>query len=287
MGEEGTSGGSSSRSSHYPQWVRCMTPRLLPDDFSDYFSLANAEERFAEARELGSRLNMAGIPLMPSPDHAAIFTDPPALVAGALKRVGYRNGADCRCYPSPVDGQDYINVAASLPPGHPARERGWWDHVAVVHPVDDAAREQMLLGGYGNPFLHHLTFGLVPPERTVGMEDLDYAAELVRAMTAYRERIGALFGSQPGDLVLALPGEIVARPGFLELFQGWVGGLDREFWQVEAMEGGGYLLQFFVLRGGRIEVAMRVGTRQVFNPRSVHKISAEEISTDQGPTATG
>jgi hypothetical protein len=44
-----------------------------------------------------------------------------------------------------------------------------------------------------------------------------------------------------------------------------------------------FLLQFFVLPGGRVEVAMRVGTTQVFNPKSVRKISAEEISTMQGP----
>src|ERR1041385_4154502 len=101
---------------------------LLPEDFARYLDVANAEERFAEAQELGDRLTARGVPLTPTPDHAALFTDPPALVAGPLKGIGYVNGLDCRCYPSPVDGQDYINVAASLPPGHPARERGWWDH---------------------------------------------------------------------------------------------------------------------------------------------------------------
>ena len=29
--------------------------------------------------------------------------------------------------------------------------------VAVVHPVDVAAREHMLSQGYGNPFIHHIT----------------------------------------------------------------------------------------------------------------------------------
>ena len=75
---------------------------------------------------------------------------------------------------------------------------------------------------------------------------------------------------------------MVSRPGFREEFHGWVGGLDPEYWQVEAMQGGGFLLQFFILQGGRIEVAMRVDTNQVFNPKSVRKISAEEISTVQG-----
>lgn len=257
-----------------------MSPRLVPDDFARYLTIANAEERFAEARELGARLVAAGIALTETPDHAAIFTDPPALVAGALKRVGYVNGRDCRCYPSPVDGQDYINVAASLPAGHPARGRGWWDHVAVVHPVDEAARAQMLSQGYGNPFIHHLTWGLVPPPRTG--DDWQDAAQIVAAMTRYREEIGARLGCQPGDLVLALPEAVMARPDFREAFVGWVGGLDPEFWQVAPMQGGGFLLQFFVLPGGRIEVAMRVETTQVFNPKSVHKISAEEISTIQG-----
>jgi hypothetical protein len=253
---------------------------LLPEDFVDYLHIVNATERFEEAQRVGQRLLACGIDLTPTPDHAAIFTDPPALVAGPLKRVGYVNGRDCRCYPSSVDGQDYINVAASLPPDHPARERGWWDHVAVVHPVDDAARVQMLSQGYGNPFIHHLTLGIQPPPR-IG-DDYAYAGILVRTMAEYRERIGQELGQQPGDLVLALPEAVLHRSGFREDFREWVGGMDEEFWQVEGMQGGGYLLQFFVLPGGRLEVALRVETTQVFNPRSVHKISAEEISTVQG-----
>jgi hypothetical protein len=260
-----------------------MMPRLLPSDFTEYLRIENAEERFEEARELGARLVAAGVRLTATPDHAAIFTDPPALVAGPLKAVGYVNGYDCRCYPSPVDGQDYINVSASLPEGHPALERGWWHHVAVVHPVDDAARVQMLSQGYGNPFIHHLTWGLEPPPRV--SDDYRYAEALVRAMVGYRQQIGDLLACQPGDLVLALPEGVMSRPGFRDDFSRWVGGLDREYWQVEPMQGGGFLLQFFVLPGGRIEVAMRVETTQVFNPKSVHKISAEEISTIQGPAA--
>ena len=262
-----------------------MTPRLLPDDFLNSLHVANAEERFAEARDLGTRLVDAGIPVTPTPDHAAIFTDPPSLVAGPLKQVGYVNGRDCRSYPSPVDGQDYINVAASLPPGHPARERGWWDHIAVVHPVDDAARVQMLKGGYGNPFVHHLTFGLVAPEAP--REPIARAEAYVRAMTEHRSRIAEIFGSRPGDLVIALPAEVASLSDIRDRMDAWTGGLPPEYWQVEAMEGGGYLLQFFILQGGRVEVAMRVGTAQVFNPKSVHKISAEEISTEQGPARLG
>lgn len=257
-----------------------MSPRILPENFADHISIRNAGERFAEARAIGERLLAAGIRLTATPDHAAIFTDPPALVSGPLKGVGYVNGLDCRCYPSPVDGQDYINVAASLPVGHPARQRGWWDHVAIVHPVDEAARAQMLSQGYGNPFIHHLTFGLEPPQLS-GDEFAD-AGLLVRSMASHRVRIGDLLGCQPGDLVMALPEAVIARPEFRADVDRWLGGLDPEQWQVEAMEGGGFLLQFFALRGGRVEVAMRVGTRQVFNPKSVRKISAEEISTVQG-----
>lgn len=258
-----------------------MTSLLLPVDFTDFLYVANAMERFAEATDLGSRLMAAGIPLTPTPDHAALFCDPPSLVAGPLKQVGYVNGRDCRCYPSPVDGQDYINVAASLPAGHPARERGWWDHVAVVHPVDEAAREQMLKGGYGNPFVHHLTFGLVAPEAPY--EPIARAEAYVRAMTEHRIRIAEIFGSHPGHLVIALPAEVASLPDIRARMEEWTSGLSPEYWQVEAMEGSGYLLQFFILQGGRVEVAMRVGTSQVFNPKSVHKISAEEISTNQGP----
>ena len=47
------------------------------------------------------------------------------------------------------------------------------------------------------------------------------------------------------------------------------------------MEGGGFLLQFFVLTGGRIELALRVDTKQTFNPKSVYKISKDEISAVQ------
>jgi hypothetical protein len=260
-----------------------VTPLLLPGDFARYLSVRNAEERFAEASDLGGRLLRAGIRLTPAPDHAALFTDPAALVAGPLKQVGYVNGRDCRCYPSPVDGHDYINVAASLPPGHPARGRGWWDHVAVVYPVDTPARDQMLSQGYGNPFVHHLTFGLEPPP--LSGDELADARALVRAMVEHRSRIADLFGHQPGDLVIALPETVVSHAGFRESIHEWVGGLAPEFWQAEAMQGGGFLLQFFVLQGGRIEVAMRAGTSQVFNPKSVHKISSEEISTLQGPAA--
>src|SRR5437588_6335518 len=157
------------------------TSVLLPAEFAEVLPIANAAERFAEALAVAERVLSAGVPLDRNPDHAAIFTDPPRRLADALKRVGYVVGADTRCYPSPVDGCDYINVAASLPPGHPARERGWFDHVAVVHPVDDAAFDKMMSQGYGNPFIHHLTWRISapPPE---GADPFAYARRVVPFM---------------------------------------------------------------------------------------------------------
>ena len=57
----------------------------------------------------------------------------------------------------------------------PARDMGWFDYVAVVHPVDDPALKHMLSQGYANPFIHHLTWGLVPPRRT-GEDNFVYAS---------------------------------------------------------------------------------------------------------------
>ena len=70
-------------------------------------------------------------------------------------------------------------------------------------------------------------------------------------------------------------------PAFGDRLSTWIGTLKEDQYQVEAMEGGGFLLQFFVLTGGRIEVALRVGTQQTFNPKSVHKISEDELSAVQ------
>ena len=240
----------------------------LPQDFAAYFDIPNAAERFVEGMQIAAKVEQAGVPLFGNPDHAAVFCDPPHLVAGGLKRLGYISGWDNRCYPSPVDGQDYINVSARLPEDSPRRAEGWFDYVAVVHPVDLAAREQILSMGYGNPFLHHLTFGIVPPLRN-GATDLEYSHTLVDYMTQVRQAIARQTGETPGTLIAALPPDTVAAqtpaPGM----------------QIEPMDGGGFLLQFFVLTGGRIEAALRVGTTQTFNPRSVKKISRDEISTIQ------
>lgn len=258
-----------------------MSNPKLPSNFSEYLNIPNAEERLSEAKRVGDRIAAAGVPLLDAPDHAAIFADPPYILAGPLKQIGYVNGWDARCYPSPVDGEDYINVSSRLPDGHSALSEGWFRYVAVVHPVDQAALNQMLSQGYGNPFLHHLTWGIVPPNRETGQEEIDYAGTIVTFMVEARQKIYEAIGDEPGTLIAALPPEVIDHADLDARKHGWFKGLTDEEYQVEAMEGGGYLLQFFVLSGGRIEVALRVDTKQTFNPKSVHKISEDEISTVQ------
>ena len=253
---------------------------ILPEDFHSVLQIGNAYERLDEALEVAEKLVDAGVKLYPNMDHAAIFTDPPHLVAGPLKNVGYIAGWDTKCYPSPVDERDYINVPSGLPDGHPALDRGWFRYVAVVHPVDMAALNQMIRQGYGNPFIHHLTWGIVPPERKRG-DDFDYACEVISHMVNARQRIGYYLETDPGTLIMALPPEIAQHPKFEAALPELLDGLDESAYQVETMQGGGFLIQFFVLTGGRIEVALRIDTQQTFNPKSVHKISEDEISTQQ------
>ncbi len=253
----------------------------IPENFSDYLNIENAELRFQEATEVAKLMIDAGIELYPNMDHAAIFCDPPHLVADGLKQLGYVNGWDARCYPSPVDGCDYINVSAKLPSDSPAHNDGWFDYVAVVHPVDNAALQHMLGQGHGNPFIHHLTWRIVP-NRIRSVFDFSFAGYVVQFMVKKRKEIGKAIGDKPGTLIIALPEHIMTHPKFEDEFPIWIGNLEPEEYQVEPMQGGGYLIQFFVLTGGRIEVALRVDTTQTFNPKSVHKISEDEISAVQG-----
>ncbi len=253
---------------------------ILPENFNEHLAIANAPDRLIEALEIAGKITAAGVPLLPNPDHAAIFVDPPHLLAGPLKEIGYIAGWDTRCYPSPVDGCDYINVPSGLPKDSGARRKGWFDYVAVVHPVDVEARDHMLAQGYGNPFLHHMTWGIVPPERG-DTDEFGYAGEVIRFIIDVRKSIGQAIGDQPGTLIMALPEEVIENPAFATELAIWTKDLVESEYQVEAMQGGGYLIQFFVLTGGRIEVALRVGTQQTFNPKSVHKISKDEISAVQ------
>lgn len=248
----------------------------IPGDFSQYLKIANADERLTEALDVSQAIAATEIELTPNLDHAAIFTDPPHLVAGPMKQLGYVSGWDARCYPSPVDGHDYINVSGQLPQGSPRRGEGWPDYIAVVHPVDLAAREHMLGQGYGNPFIHHLTWGIVAPSRNE--DDVNYAHRLIRFMIDARNRIKSALQQDPGTLIIALPQTVIDDASFMRP------ELPSDEFQVESMEGGGFLLQFFVLTGGRIELALRVDTKQTFNPKSVYKISKDEISAVQGNT---
>lgn len=253
----------------------------LPTNFADYLKIENADIRFKEATNVAKYIMDADIEIYPNMDHAAIFCDPPHLVADGLKQLGYINGWDARCYPSPVDGCDYINVSAQLSADSPARDDGWFDYVAVVHPVDKIALQHMLGQGYGNPFVHHLTWGLVGPERTSN-DDFEYASRVVPFMVERRRLIGNVIGDEPGTLIIALPENVMTHPKFDETLPEWIGDLTKAEYQVESMQGGGFLIQFFVLTGGRIEVALRIDTTQTFNPKSVHKISEDEISAVQG-----
>jgi hypothetical protein len=259
--------------------TQMKTAVLLPEGFDNYLKIQNARERFEEAEDVSRKLLDGGIALKANADHYAMFCDPPRLLAGPLKQVGYVVGADNRCYPSPVDGCDYINVAASLPASSPAREKGWPDHIAIVHPVDESAYSRMMDQGYGNPFIHHITWGIAPPDSP---QSDDLAGSLISTMVQVRETIGGLLHETPGTLIVALPREVVQGAGFQEQFRRAIGSTPKEQYQLEVMEGGGYLIQFFVLKGGRIEVALRVRTSQTFNPKSVHKISKDELSVDQG-----
>lgn len=138
----------------------------------------------------------------------------------------------------------------------------------------------MLGQGYGNPFIHHLTLGIAPPDQA-GTDDLEYAGRLISHMVHTRKQIGEAVGDEPGTLIMALPQYVIDHPEFPDQLRVWIGDLEQEEYQIEAMQGGGVLIQFFVLTGGRIEVALREGTQQTFNPKSVHKISKDEISAGQ------
>ena len=53
--------------------------------------------------------------------------------------------------------------------------------------------------GYGNPFIHHITFGIVPPVRAAET-DLAYAGVLLRYMRQVRDAIALQTGEHPAAL---------------------------------------------------------------------------------------
>ena len=65
-----------------------MTTPRLPDDFGDVLAIENAPARFDEAMAVAEQAAAAGVAILPDPDHAAIFTDPPWQVAGPLQDPG-------------------------------------------------------------------------------------------------------------------------------------------------------------------------------------------------------
>jgi hypothetical protein len=248
----------------------------LPDDFADHLTIENGAERFAEALEVRARIVAAGVPLLDAPDHAAIFCDPPQSVMGPLAGVGYDFGWDTRCYPSWVDERLYINVPGRLREDSEAFSRGWFRYVAAVFPTDRAALDNM----DANPFVHHVTWGIAPPEGS-GIATVADARSLVTHMARARADIRASLGEDPGTLIVAMPERLASSPEVRDGLPAWVGSGDPEECVVQVMQGGGFLIQFFVLTGGRIEIALRLGTTQTFNPANVDKISRDEISTTQ------
>ena len=199
----------------------------LPADFSYHLDIPNARERLDEAMGVGEKMLGSGIPLLPNPDHAAIFSDPPHIVAGPLLELGYVAGWDTRCYPSPVDGHEYINVSSGLPETSSAREKGWFDYVAVVHPVDETAQVHMLNQGHGNPFIHHITWGISPPDLESSTTPLEAAERIISFMTQIRNKIPEILSSEPGTLIMALPSEIVENPKLSSYLPDWLGDLNE------------------------------------------------------------
>ena len=68
-----------------------MSPVIaLPSDFAEHLDIRNAAQRFAEALRAAEQVAAAGVPMMPNPDHAAIFTDP----SGWVVRTSTWTGTD-------------------------------------------------------------------------------------------------------------------------------------------------------------------------------------------------
>lgn len=245
--------------------------------FLEAFPIDSAARRFAEAREVASRIDREGVKLMTNMDHTALVGDPPRLVTGPIRRFGYQPGWDDRSYPSPVEGYDFWVLTSRMPPDSPLRPQGWFDYVAAVWSIDQPAYDYFIGQGNGNPFLHHMTMGIEPPER--GNEsELEYAYRLVPYMVDVRRRIEQGTGEQASQMVMSLPQEVFASDAFRARVPELVRDLEGSPYVIECMQGGGFLIQFFVLSGARIEVACRHATSQAFNPKSTERFTREEIS---------
>ena len=247
-------------------------------EFVKVMKIGNAEMRMAETREVARRIVQEGVQLHVNMDHAAIFSDPPRQVSGPLRKIGYEPVWDSRCYLSPVDGHELALYVSRLPTTTPMRAQGWFENIAAVFAIDDASYDHVISQKQGNPFIHHVTMGIVPPERGASEADLAYAYRLIPYIVDVRRRIQQALGAEPGNLIISLPEDVFESRELRGRLPELTAGLHGKGCQVECMQGGGFLLQFFVLAGGRVEVAMRHGTTQAFNPASVEKISNDEIS---------
>lgn len=245
--------------------------------FLEAFPIDSAARRFVEAREVATRITREGVRLMRNMDHTAMMSDPPRLITGPIRKFGYQPAWDERSYPSPLEGHDFWLITSRMPPDSPIRHQGWFDYIASVWPDDQAAHDYFIGQGNGNPFLHHMTMGIEPLARGAESE-LDYAYRLIPYMIDVRERIRQGTGEQPSQLVMSLPSDVFASEDFRRRLPELVRGLDGKPYVIERMQGGGFLIQFFVLGGARIEVACREGTVQAFNPRSTERFTREEIS---------
>jgi hypothetical protein len=246
--------------------------------FMEAFPIESAARRFVDAREVAIRITREGVRLMANMDHTAMVSDPPRLITGPIRRFGYQPGWDERCYPSPLEGFEFWLITSRMPPDSPIRHQGWFDYIASVWSIDQPAYDYFIGQGNGNPFLHHMTMGIVPPERGNHESDLEYAYRIIPYIVDVRRRIQQGTGEQPSQLVMSLPHEVFAGADFRRRLPELVRGLDGAPCVIEAMQGGGFLLQFFVLGGARIEVACRHRTSQAFNPRSTERFTREEIS---------
>ena len=64
----------------------------VPKHFDRHLQIDNAGDRLEEALEVAKKVTDAGVSLVQNMDHAAIFADPPHLLAGPLKKIGYVAG---------------------------------------------------------------------------------------------------------------------------------------------------------------------------------------------------
>jgi hypothetical protein len=247
-------------------------------EFLKVMQIGNAEMRMAETREVARRIVKEGVQLHVNMDHTAIFADPPRQVSGPLRAIGYEPVWDSRCYLSPVDGHELALYVSRLPTRTTMREQGWFENIAAVFAIDERSYRHVMSQEQGNPFIHHVTMGIVAPQREASEPDLAYAYRLIPYIIDVRARIQQALGAEPGNLIISLPQAVFESRELRSRLPELTAGLHGKGCQVECMQGGGFLLQFFVLAGGRVEVAMRHGTAQAFNPSSVEKISTDEIS---------